>query len=217
MHWFAIVIVIFFSIFMIIVRVVMRRKLTNDFRCISISKKIELIWIALRVIRNDWHEIEIENKIQVISSNSNSFLIRLKVRIWNILIKIVEKIFKSQNDYNSRFSLRNCEWNLLIEFIESRLSDDTSICDTKQNAKQNTNQNTNQNEKQNVNQNVNQDTNLKTNFIIDVISSIDVNANVLKFNNKLTNVIRYMRQFDELFLSKFVLNFKFVSNENFEI
>ena len=124
MHWSATVTVVSVSIFMTIVRAVVRRGLANDPRCISIPEKIELVWVALRVTRGDW------DKIEAATSNSNPLL--------------------------TPSGLPDCEWGVLTGFIEPRLSDGTSICDTEQDAKQNTNQNANQDEKQDVKQDVNQ-------------------------------------------------------------
>ena len=213
MHWSATVIVISVSIFMIIVRAVVRRGLANDPRCISIPEKIELVWVALRVTRGDWDKIEAEDKIQAASSNSNSLLTRLKVRILGILTGTVGKTPTPQVDHSPRSSSRDCEWGLLTGFIEPRLRDGTSICDTKQDAKQNTNQNANQDEKQDVKQDVNQDANPQANSITDASSSTDVNADVLEFNSMITDATRYMRPLNDPLHQKFVLGFRSVSRE----
>ena len=204
MHWSATVIVVSVSIIMTIVRAVVRRGLANDPRCISIPEKIELVWVALRVTRGDW------DRIQPAPSNSNPLLTRLKVRIQGILNRTVGETPKP------RSSLRDCEWGLLTGFIEPRLSDGTSIWDTKQDAKQNTNQNANQDEKQDVKQDVDQDANLEANSITDANSSTDVNAS-LKFNSMITDATHYMRQLNDFSHQKFVLGFTSVSDECPEI
>ena len=202
MHWSATVTVVSVSIVMTIVRAVVRRGLANDPWCILIPEKIELVWVALRVIRGDW------DKKKEAPSNSNPLLPRLKVWIRAILTRTVQETPTPQVD------VRDCEWGLLTGFIEPRLKDGTSICDTKQDAKQNTNQNANQDEKQDVKQDVNEGTNLEANSITDAISSTDVNVDVLEFNSKLTDATRYMRQLDELSPQKFVLGFGPVSDES---
>ncbi|KAL8795907.1 MAG: hypothetical protein Q9195_001651 [Heterodermia aff. obscurata] len=181
MHWSATVTVVSVSIFMTIVRAVVRRGLANDPRCIPIPEKIELVWVALRVARGDWHETE------AAPSNSIPFL--------------------------TPSGRPDCEWGLLTGFIEPRLRDGTSICDTKLETKQITNQNSNQDEKQDVKQDVSQDANLEANFITDQNSNSKVNEKVLEFNSKITDATRYMRQLNDLSPQKFVLGFDSVSNE----
>ena len=177
MHWSATVTVVSVSILMTIVRAVVRRGLANDPRCISIPEKFELIWVALRVTRDDW------DKIQA----------------------------------SPQSGLEDCEWGLLTGFIEPRLSDGTSICDTKQDAKQNTKQNANQDEKQDAKQDAKQDlnqgANLEANSITDANVGTDVNADVLEFNSMITDATRYMRQLHDPSHQHFVLGFRPVSHE----
>ncbi|ERF75711.1 hypothetical protein EPUS_01541 [Endocarpon pusillum Z07020] len=84
LHWSATIIVLGVSFIMMIIRAFVRRGLAKDPSCVSIPEKFELVWLALRSVRNDWKDV-------LTAADDNNHSIPSRDCDWGILTGLIQK------------------------------------------------------------------------------------------------------------------------------
>ena len=110
LHWSATLTVLFASLIMTGIRAWARKGLAKDPVCVPIPEKIELVWVALRALRNDWPTSDREKK------PNRGYGISARFR--TPPLETIRNVGKQ----------RDSEWCIPTGFIAPISLDGTSIC-----------------------------------------------------------------------------------------